>query len=306
MDDLLSPITSTLPEKELSEIRSFVLTYFGRLANFSGRELEKELTNMLVFGFSPVRLNTSIEVTDAILKRKINSTLYDAITKKRKKPRAKVSKGAEMLERDTRISRYVAPESVHHANKLFSDNLIFKMATPFAEKIARRYAESIMTKHEVSIQDIADDVGATASQVKSIISREQFPVILQKYLPLEETMERHKELMSQDKDLAVAAKMVELSYKAHGKLGDKGEKPKSDFASFLQQINVYGGTNEGESRQPVVEITKPVQNQNKEGGDSYFQAEQSAEGVFEERNEQGRDIESSSDGDFDSEASSTS
>jgi hypothetical protein len=160
------------------------------------------------------------------------------------------------------------------------------------------------------MQDLADETGLTIGQAKEIVSKEQFPVVLQKYLPIEETMERHKELMKQDDDLGVAAKMVELSYKAHGKLTPEGKEKKSDFANFLQQINVtnsYGTpSNEGEPARPVVEITEPLQNQEQTGADSELDSEQSTDAVFEERDEEGRDSESSPDGVLDPEADSTS
>lgn len=181
------------------------------------------------------------------------------------------------------------------------------MASPAMEKLARRYAEASLTKHHVTMKDLGDEIGITEKQVTAMIQRKEFPMVLQKYLPVEEAMERHKELMQQDDDLGVAAKMVELAYKAHGVTGEKGDKPKSDFANFLQQINYnnYGSDNQGAAVRPVVEVRESVQNQEQEGTDSEVHTEQSSEGVHQERDEPGHHPEGPSDGVLDVEAHPT-
>jgi hypothetical protein len=311
LDTLLSLDISTLPEKELTEIQSFVLTYFGHLAKLSSRDVDfqRELTNMLVFGFSPIYQSILNGRTESIKLQRKNST--KATTESGKGDISETRKLSnkrkrELKEKTVHLSQFVPPETTKLAKKMWKERLIMQMANPKVEKLARRYAEAICTKHDVSMQDLADETGLTKSQVTDLISKEQFPIVLQKYLPIEKTMERHNDLMMQDEDLGVAAKMVELSYKAHGKLTPEGKEKKSDFANFLQQINVtntYGASsNKGEPARHVVEVTTPVQNQEQAGSDSEPDFEQGADGVPETRDEAGRDSEGPSDGVLDTEA----
>lgn len=314
LDTLLSLDISTLPEKELTEIQSFVLTYFGHLAKLSSGDLDfqRELTNMLVFGFSPIYQSISngrIESTKSQKKDSTDKEKEFGLTHDSKQQKDSEKRKKEPKKEAVHLSQFVPPETTKLAKKMWKERLVMKMASPKAEKLARRYAEAICTKHDVSMQDLADETGLTKGQVTDLISKEQFPIILQKYLPLEETMERHKELMKQDEDLGVAAKMVELSYKAHGKLTPEGKEKKSDFANFLQQINVtntYGSSsNQGEPPRHVVEVAESIQNQEQTWANPELDTEQGAEGVFEERDEEGCDFEGSPDGVLDTEAHPT-
>lgn len=271
-----SPTFTSSTSKPYSKTLLTVETYFEELAKRSkdDREFQRELTNMLLFGFTPAQKTSK---SGFAKEARIRATRGG---RKSKKNGSTSTSSTRTYSPEVVASSFVPPETVHQAKRLFKERLILKMASPIVEKLARRYAEATLTKHHVSMQDLGDEVGISEKHVASIVSRKEFPMVLQKYLPVEDAMERHKELMNQDEDLGVAAKMVELAYKAHGVTGDKGEKPKSDFANFLQQINYnYGADNEGATSRPVVEVRTSVQNQEQEGADSTIDAQQGAERV---------------------------
>lgn len=301
-DGDISASSTTETSEEYYKLLSNVQNYFGALAKRSkgNPDFQRELTNMLLFGFLPARRISSTGLDD-----KIHAPVKKAGRKSKERGSTSTSK-RQRLSAELKESLYIPPETVHQAKRLYKDRLILKMASPLMEKLARRYAEATLTKHHVTMKDLADEIGVTEKHVTGLVSRKEFPMILQKYLPVEDAMERHKELMEQDEDLSVAAKMVELAYKAHGVTGEKGEKPKSDFANFLQQINYnYAADNQGAASRPVVEVRESVQNQEQEGADSEIYTEQSPEGVHQDGDESGHYSQGSSDGVLDVEAHPT-
>jgi hypothetical protein len=149
------------------------------------------------------------------------------------------------------------------AKEYLSTGRVLKKSSPRVELMAYEYAKSSLGLGEPLskrkfIQAMSEKHNLTTSQVSKAITSKAFESAIAEYLPIDEITERHRELMDQNENLAVAADMVKLGYKVHN-VG--GEQKETKFAAFLQQINNnnYGGNESRTTEGPVVETVEPIQ-----------------------------------------------
>lgn len=142
-------------------------------------------------------------------------------------------------------------------------------ADPSTVAVAKQVATHLTQGKSFSKKEIMRDAGLPAStkEFNKLAGKDSFRKVLEVFMPLRGVMERHKDLMEQDDELGVAAKMVELGYKVHGRLKEGNEATQTPFTALLAQISIennYGG-NSGTIEGQVVEASEPLQNQDETG-----------------------------------------
>jgi hypothetical protein len=104
-------------------------------------------------------------------------------------------------------------------------------------RAAKLMAEAIVSGKDISQAQIVKQAGYGPSLQRTpnkVTKTTGFQKALDQFLPMDNVVKRHKELMHQNDNLPTAMKAVEKAYDIHGVISDKGGS--TPYASFIQLV----------------------------------------------------------------------